>query len=154
MFRSFESLPPLEPSDNIKKEINKKKIDFGVLGAVIIIAVSALFILPMIADSESITDSISISNVTIIESSNKCEAYFTLINSGNKEGFIEIEMFVWTRYTYQEGRPPRLSQPLYHVQEQYFIKANTITENMIESELVPKFSCKKPLTEIKIIKNN
>lgn len=152
MFQSYESLPPLEPSDNVEKK--KNKFDYIFFGAIAIISVSAILILLMITDSESITYSVSISNVTIIESSDKCEVHFTLINSGNKEGFIEVEMFVWTRYMYQEGRTPRLSQPLYPVQEQYFIKANTITENIIESEIVPQFHCKQPLTEIRIIKNN
>lgn len=153
MFHSFQSLPPLESSDIVDEKKDMKKLVFSVLGAVIIIAILTLFIFPLITSSLSITDSISISDITIIESSDKCEAYFTLINSGGEDVFVDIEMFVWTNYMYVEGKPLVLANPLYHVQEQFFIKGNTIAEKIMQSESVPKFYCKRALIDFEIIKN-
>ena len=153
MFHYFFSLPPLENSDSVKENKDAKRFVFSVLGIAIIIVASIIIIAPIISNSIFGVNSISISDVTIIESPDKCEAYFTLTNSGYEDHFVDIEMFVYLRAEYQEGRGASLSNRHYAVQEQFFIKANTIEERYMQSERVPKYHCKYPLTNIEVIKN-
>ena len=124
MFRYSFSLPPLENSDSVKEDKDGKRFTFSVLGIVIIIVASIIIIAPIISNSIFEVNSISVSDVTVIESPDKCEVYFTLTNSGDEEHFVDIEMFVYLRVEYQEGRGGSLSNRYYAIQEQFFIKAN------------------------------
>jgi hypothetical protein len=153
MIHYYFALPPLEGSDSVKENKDMQRLVFGVLGAIIIIGASTIIIAPIISNSIFETDLISISDVTIIESSYKCEAYFTLTNSGDEDSFVDIEMFVYLVAEYREGQLSKLSNRHYAVQEQFFIKANTIEERYMQSERVPKYHCKYPVTNIEVIKN-
>ena len=153
MFRYSFSLPPLENSDSVKEDKDGKRFTFSVLGIVIIIVASIIIIAPIISNSIFEVNSISVSDVTVIESPDKCEVYFTLTNSGDEDSFVDIEMFVYLVAEYREGQLSKLSNRHYAVQEQFFIKANTIEERYMQSERVPKYHCKYPVTNIEVIKN-
>jgi|TARA_B100002003_G_scaffold131962_1_gene122013 hypothetical protein len=151
VFHDFQSLPPLEPSDIIKKRKHSKRLIFGFLGTIIIILATISIVLLSTSEPEPVTAPISITNVTFIASTNKCETHFILTNSGDIDGFAEVEMFGWAKievddgFVEGEGRVP-LDKGI------FFVGANTTEEKNLQSERVPKFLCLFPKVVVEIIK--
>ena len=149
MLYIFHSLPPLEPSETIEEKKTPKKLIFCVLivfSVVIIILVSAIFVFPSTPDSVSITD------VTVSFSSDICEIHFTIINSGDIDGFAIVEM-----YTYEGVRQSEMGNIVYEGriqldQNQYFMRANTTEEKYLQSEIIPEFYCNYAGVKVEILK--
>jgi len=164
LFQYFYYLPPLEPSDTIEEETARKGIVFGVLGTVII-AVLILFGLPNMMSCERqlqeicaetdlegvMTGPISITNVTLDDSSGICAVHFTLLNSDDNNGYAVVEMYTWGEVFAFDG-VFEVEGRIILEKERFFVRTNTAEKEYMQSKLVQPYWCVKTHVKVEIIK--